>query len=173
MPMPRIRTCARTSTTSSTPGRATRCRRCTSASAGNTSERTPPQTCAFLCGAHHGPRGGLHMFARLMRTTDDGVATLLRLVLGVVFFPHGAQKVLGWFGGYGFHATLQGMSKMLPAWLVVLVMLAEFAGSLGPIVGFPTRIAAFGIRCVAVGALPTVHRKSRALRNRSGKRPSE
>jgi len=60
------------------------------------------------------------MFARLMRTTDDGVATLLRLVLGVVFFPHGAQKVLGWFGGYGFHATLQGMSKMLPAWLVVI-----------------------------------------------------
>ncbi|TMA19537.1 MAG: DoxX family protein [Deltaproteobacteria bacterium] len=113
------------------------------------------------------------MFARLMRTTDDGVATLLRLVLGVVFFPHGAQKVLGWFGGYGFHATLQGMSKMLPAWLVVIVMLAEFAGSLGLILGFLTRIAAFGIGCVMVGAVLTVHGKFGFFMNWAGKQPGE
>ena len=113
------------------------------------------------------------MFARLIRTTDDGVATLLRLVLGIVIFPHGAQKVLGWFGGHGFNATLQGMSKMLPAWLVVLVMLAEFAGSLGLIVGFLTRIAAFGIGCVMVGAILTVHSKIGFFMNWSGKQPGE
>jgi len=113
------------------------------------------------------------MFARLIRTTDDGVATFLRLVLGIVFFPHGAQKVLGWFGGYGFNATLQGMSKMMPAWLVVLVMLAEFAGSLGLIVGFLTRVAAFGIGCVMVGAILTVHGKFGFFMNWAGKQPGE
>ena len=113
------------------------------------------------------------MFARLMRTTDDGVATFLRLMLGVVIFPHGAQKVLGWFGGYGFTATLQGMSKMLPAWLVLLVMLAEFAGSLGLIVGFLTRISAFGIGCVMVGAILTVHGKFGFFMNWAGKQPGE
>lgn len=113
------------------------------------------------------------MFARLIRTTDDGAATILRLMLGIVFFPHGAQKVLGWFGGYGFNATLQGMSKMLPAWLVVLVMLAEFGGSLGLIVGFLTRIAAFGIGCVMVGAILTVHGKFGFFMNWAGKQPGE
>src|SRR5947209_18410684 len=97
------------------------------------------------------------MFARIIRTYDDGVALLLRLILGVVFFPHGAQKVLGWFGGYGFNATWQGMSKMMPSARVVVVMIAEFFGSLGLILGFLTRIAACGIACVIAGAILTVH----------------
>jgi putative oxidoreductase len=113
------------------------------------------------------------MFARLIRTTDDGVALLMRLVLGIVMFPHGAQKVLGWFGGYGFSATLQGMSKMLPSALVVLVMIAEFFGSLGLILGFLTRIAAFGIGCVMLGAVLTVHGKFGFFMNWSGKQPGE
>jgi len=113
------------------------------------------------------------MFYRLIRTTDDGVATFLRLVLGIVFLPHGAQKVLGWFGGYGFNATLQGMSKMMPAALVVIVMIAEFAGSLGLIIGFLTRVAAFGIGCVMVGAILTVHGKFGFFMNWGGKQPGE
>jgi putative oxidoreductase len=113
------------------------------------------------------------MFARLIRTTDDGVGLLLRLVLGIVMFPHGAQKVLGWFGGYGPSATLQGMSKMLPSVLVVIVMIAEFAGSLGLILGFLTRVAAFGIGCVMLGAVLTVHGKFGFFMNWAGKQPGE
>src|SRR4051794_11331883 len=113
------------------------------------------------------------MFARIIRTHDDGVALLLRLILGIVMFPHGAQKVLGWFGGYGFSATLQGMSKMLPTALVVLVIIAEFFGSLGLILGFLTRIAAFGIGCVMVGAILTVHGKFGFFMNWMGKQPGE
>ena len=46
------------------------------------------------------------MFRKLINTTDDPAITVLRLVLGVVFFAHGAQKTLGWFGGYGFSGTM-------------------------------------------------------------------
>ncbi len=68
------------------------------------------------------------MFQKLMNTTDDLVVTLLRLVLGVVFFAHGAQKVLGWFGGFGFRATLGFFTQMMhiPAPLAVLAIAAEF-----------------------------------------------
>jgi putative oxidoreductase len=52
------------------------------------------------------------MIKRLLQTTNDPVPTIIRLTLGVVFFAHGAQKALGWFGGYGFAGTLEGFSKM-------------------------------------------------------------
>jgi uncharacterized membrane protein YphA (DoxX/SURF4 family) len=50
------------------------------------------------------------MFRRLISTTDDFALTILRLVLGIVFFAHGSQKMLGWFGGYGFKGTM-GFSR--------------------------------------------------------------
>ena len=61
------------------------------------------------------------MFQKLMNTTDDFVMTLLRLALGVVFFAHGAQKALGWFGGYGFRGTLGFFTQQMhiPAVLAV------------------------------------------------------
>jgi len=43
---------------------------------------------------------------KLINTTDDPAITILRLILGVIFFAHGAQKALGWFGGFGFSATM-------------------------------------------------------------------
>lgn len=98
------------------------------------------------------------MLRKLMQT-DDNVATLIvRVFLGLVMFPHGAQKMLGWFGGQGFGPTLQGMTSMgLPAAIVLLVMIAEFFGALGLITGFLGRVSAFGIFCVMLGAIFTVH----------------
>ena len=72
-------------------------------------------------------------------------------------FAHGAQKMLGWFGGHGFSATMAGMSHMFPAPLVFLAIAAEFFGSLGLIFGFLGRIAAFGIFCNMVVAIFKVH----------------
>jgi len=46
------------------------------------------------------------MIRRLTVTDNDAAVTFRRLVLGVVFFAHGAQKALGWFGGYGFSGTM-------------------------------------------------------------------
>jgi putative oxidoreductase len=98
------------------------------------------------------------MLQKLLATNKDITPLILRLTLGLVMFPHGAQKVLGWFGGGGFNATLQGMTGMgLPAAIVVIVMTAEFLGSLGLIFGFLTRLSVLGIISVMLGAIFTVH----------------
>ena len=92
--------------------------------------------------------------------TDNSISTLLlRLTLGVVFFPHGAQKVLGWFGGYGFTGTMGFFTGQMhvPAFFAFLAILAEFAGSIGLILGLFTRVAAFGIAANMVVAIAMVH----------------
>jgi putative oxidoreductase len=92
--------------------------------------------------------------------TDNSISTLvLRLTLGAVFFPHGAQKALGLFGGYGFSGTMGFFTSQMhiPALFAFLAIAAEFAGSLGLIVGLGTRIAAFGIASNMVVAIATVH----------------
>src|SRR2546430_8512691 len=99
------------------------------------------------------------MFRKLI-TTDDNPATLiLRLVLGVVFFAHGAQKLLGWFGGPGFSGTMGFFTGTMhiPAPLAFLAIAAEFFGGLGLIVGFLTRIAALGIAVTMLVAIAVVH----------------
>lgn len=96
---------------------------------------------------------------RLMQTDNDAGMFLVRLALGLVMFPHGAQKLLGWFGGHGFGGTMQFFTEQmgLPAAVVVLVIIAEFFGSLGLIFGFLGRLGAFGILCVMLGAMFMIH----------------
>jgi putative oxidoreductase len=80
--------------------------------------------------------------------TDNSTASLfLRLALGIVFFPHGAQKALGWFGGAGFSGTIElfGTRMHLPPVAVVMLMATELLGSVCLIIGFLSRIWAFGI----------------------------
>jgi putative oxidoreductase len=100
------------------------------------------------------------MLNRLIGTTDDYALTLARLALGAVFFAHGAQKVLGWWGGYGFAGTMHWFTATMgiPAPLAFLAIMAEFLGGLGLIAGVLTRIAAFGIFANMVVAIATVHR---------------
>lgn len=100
------------------------------------------------------------MFKKLIGTNGNNkVATLLRFTLGIVMFPHGAQKMLGWFGGYGFSGTMGFFTGQMgiPAGLAFLAILAEFAGSLGLITGLFTRIAAFGIAVNMSVAIFTAH----------------
>ena len=86
------------------------------------------------------------MFQRIIKTENDVVLTILRLTLGLVFFAHGAQKMLGWFGGRGFSATIAyyqtlGFGPTLGFFAIAI----EFLGSLALIFGFLGRIAALGI----------------------------
>ncbi|HEX4022479.1 MAG TPA: DoxX family protein [Acidobacteriaceae bacterium] len=87
------------------------------------------------------------MWRKIVETSNDSTYTVVRLVLGIVFFAHGAQKLLGWFGGFGYAGTMQffthGMG--IPAPLAVLAIMAEFLGGIGLIVGLLSRIAAIGI----------------------------
>src|SRR4030088_1325707 len=96
---------------------------------------------------------------KLLATPDDGVLTLMRLGLGIVFFLHGSQKMLGWFGGFGFSGTMNAFTGMMhiPAPLAFLAICAEFLGGIGLIVGFLSRSAAFGIAGNMLVAVTLVH----------------
>ncbi len=115
------------------------------------------------------------MWKTLLQTENELSALILRLTLGVVMFPHGAQKMLGWFGGYGFHGTMGFFTEQLgiPYILALLVIFAEFFGSIGLIVGFLTRIAALGIGSVMVGAIFMVHLPYGFFMNWSGTQQGE
>lgn len=86
--------------------------------------------------------------AREQAKSDASMALLfIRLALGIVVFAHGAQKVLGWFGGAGFDKTIEIFTGQLsyPRWIVVLLMFIEFCGSIGLLLGLLTRLSALGI----------------------------
>lgn len=98
----------------------------------------------------------------LLFSTDPVLSLfILRVVLGIIFFAHGAQKVLGWFGGHGLKATVGGMKSMgLPEPIAYMVCFFEFLGGTGLIVGLLTRLDALAIAIVMIGAIATVHIKN-------------
>jgi putative oxidoreductase len=94
----------------------------------------------------------------LLRTDSGVMGLILRITLAVVIFPHGTQKALGWFGGHGFKGTMKYFTDSgIPTGFALLAIAAEFLGSLGLAVGLLTRVAAFGIACVMLVAIITVH----------------
>jgi putative oxidoreductase len=110
----------------------------------------------------------------LFQTDGTLVPLVLRLTLAIVIVPHGAQKVLGWFGGHGLRGTLGFFSTQgIPLPLGILAIAAEFLGSLGVAVGLLTRVAAFGIACVMVVAIFTVHRQHGFFMNWFGTQKGE
>jgi putative oxidoreductase len=115
------------------------------------------------------------MFRKLFDTDDSTATAILRLVLGLVFFAHGAQKMLGWFGGYGFSGTMSFFTGALHIWapLAFLAIAAEFFGGLGLILGFLTRIAAFGIAVNMLVAIAAVHGAFGFFMNWSGTQKGE
>ena len=114
------------------------------------------------------------MLKKLMGTRDDLGAFAARLALGIVMFPHGAQKVLGWYGGMGLSATFNAFRGMgMPAPLIVLIFAAEFLGSLGLVLGLLGRVAAFGITALMLGAIAMVHGKFGFFMNWMGNQKGE
>lgn len=83
---------------------------------------------------------------------------IVRLILGVIFFAHGAQKVFGWFGGRGLTETIAGFRQMnIPAAATVTAACIECFGGLAMIVGFLVRPAALGLIVVMLVAIKKVH----------------
>ena len=114
------------------------------------------------------------MLKRLLQTTNDPVFTIIRLMLGLVFFAHGAQKMLGWFGGYGFSGTLSAFSTSgMPMLLALFVILTEFFGSVALICGAFARVASGAIALLMVGAIAMVHARVGFYMNWFGQQKGE
>ena len=101
--------------------------------------------------------------------------SILRVVLGLVMFAHGAQKMLGWFGGFGFNGTMGFFTSQMgiPGLFAFLAIAAEFFGGLGLVVGFLTRIAAFGIAMNMIVAIMLVHSQFGFFMNWNGNQKGE
>lgn len=101
------------------------------------------------------------MFRKLIATTASWVPVPLRLALAAVFIGHGAQKVLGSFGGPGFSTFTSGQTPfpfMRPAWLwLAAAAFSELFGGLLLLLGFLTRVGAFFIGCTMLTAVLGVH----------------
>lgn len=100
------------------------------------------------------------LWRRFINTEDTILAFVLRLSLGIVMFPHGAQKLLDWFGG----ASLAGYVELFHRFgfsttVAVLVTIGEFFGGLGLIIGLLSRVAAGGLALIMAGAVLTVNGK--------------
>src|SRR4051812_37342148 len=124
---------------------------------------------------YSGIQPGKRNAPQINKTDRSTAGAILRLVLGIVFFAHGAQKMLGWFGGSGFPGTMGFFSGMLhiPAPFAVLAIFSEFFGGLGLIVGLLTRVAAFGIAANMLVAIFAVHAANGFFANWSGTQKGE
>ena len=111
----------------------------------------------------------------LFQTNDKFSYWVPRVILGCVMFPHGAQKLFGWFGGFGFTNTMTYFTQTagLPWIIAFLIIMGESLGSLGLIVGFFTRLSALGLICIMVGAIITVHIPNGFFMNWFGKQAGE
>lgn len=101
----------------------------------------------------------MNLFYKLLSTNKDITLFIVRLTLGLVMLPHGAQKVLGMFGGFGFDGTMNFFTTQLgiPPIFAMFAIAAEFFGALGLIFGLFTRVAAFGIFVTMFVAAVLVH----------------
>jgi putative oxidoreductase len=115
------------------------------------------------------------MLRKLTTTENSTAITILRFVLGFLFFAHGAQKMLGWFGGYGFTGTMGFFTGTMhiPTLFAFLAIAAEFFGGIGLLLGLLTRIAAFGIAVNMLVAIFTVHLQFGLFANWSGTQKGE
>lgn len=115
------------------------------------------------------------MLRTLISTDHSYTIAILRLTLGTVFLAHGAQKMLGWFGGHGFSGTMGFLTGSLhiPAPLAFLAIAAEFFGGLGLVLGLLTRVAAAGIAVNMLVAILVVHRSQGFFMNWSGAQKGE
>jgi len=111
----------------------------------------------------------------LFKTDDSWASLILRVTLGVVMFPHGAQKLLGWFGGNGFAGTMGFFTGVMhvPWSVAFLVVIGEFFGSLALLVGFLTRFVSGSFIIIMLGAIVLVHWPHGFFMNWSGKQAGE
>jgi len=112
---------------------------------------------------------------KIFQTNESTALTISRVMLGLVLFPHGAQKLLGWFGGYGFNATMGFLTggMNLPWIIAFLVIIIEFFGALALILGIGTRIISVAVIFLFAGIIFTSHGQNGFFMNWGGKQAGE
>ena len=112
---------------------------------------------------------------KVFQTNDSTALTISRVMLGLVLFPHGAQKLLGWFGGYGFNATMGFLTggMNLPWIIAFLVIIIEFFGALALILGTGTRIISVALIFLFAGIIFTSHGQNGFFMNWGGKQAGD
>ncbi len=111
----------------------------------------------------------------LFHTDDSWSGFILRLTVGLVMFPHGAQKLLGWFGGYGFSGTMDAFTgKMGMPWIIAfLVIIGESLGVLALLAGLLTRFTAASLAVIMLGAIAMAHWQNGFFMNWFGQQAGE
>lgn len=99
------------------------------------------------------------MLRQMLHSNESWAQTIIRITLGVVILPHGAQKLLGWFGGPGFSGAIDHLTVDfgLPWLFSFLVILIEFFVPLLLLAGLLTRASACSIFVLFVGIIFTAH----------------
>jgi len=112
---------------------------------------------------------------KFFQTDDAWTGLILRLTVGLVIFPHGAQKLLGWFGGFGFSGTMGYFTERLHLpWLVaLLVIVGESFGSVALMLGLLTRFTAASYIVIMLGAITMAHLPYGFFMNWFGKQQGE
>jgi putative oxidoreductase len=130
----------------------------------------------YFVSFHNMPKSFMNklMFS-LFQTSGAVGPLLLRVFLAVVMFPHGAQKVVGWFGGSGFASSMVFLTDKMgvPAIFAFLAILTEFLGPIALLFGFLTRVAAFAIGFDMLVAAILVHVHFGFFMNWLGKQKGE
>ena len=112
------------------------------------------------------------MLLQILATDSSWVPTLARIILGIIFFAHGAQKMFGWFGGPGLRKTLRHLTEVLglPPIIALAAVVSEFVGGVALILGFLARLSALSIVVNMLAAIFMVHGKYGLFMNWFGDR---
>jgi uncharacterized membrane protein YphA (DoxX/SURF4 family) len=115
------------------------------------------------------------MMEQFFSSQNNWTGLLLRITIAVVLFPHGAQKLLGWFGGYGFDGTMQYFTQTvkLPYIIGLLVILIEFFAPIALVLGIGSKILAAVLAILFLGITITAHSNFGFFMNWFGNQPGE
>ncbi|HMV42378.1 MAG TPA: DoxX family protein [Leptospiraceae bacterium] len=115
------------------------------------------------------------MLQKLFTTDNSWIGLICRLTIGIMILPHGAQKLLGWFGGYGFDGTMNFFtdSMKLPYIIALLIILGEFFGGVALILGVGTRFFAAWVGIILLSAMFIVHLENGFFMNWFGNQKGE
>jgi len=96
---------------------------------------------------------------KIFNTNNDWTGLVTRLSIGLILFPHGAQQMLGIFGGYGFSGSMVFLTGTLHLpWLIAfLVITIQFFGSIFLVTGFASRIWSITLVVIFIGTIFTAH----------------